>query len=785
MERPRAIWIVFLVLWGATQVHYGAVAPLAVAVTALLVVGLVSAAFLLLPGGLPLSRVSVAFIFAGGAVYAIQLLPIAFLFPCTAALRVTHGVGIGPGTADTFLTLRSFVQFSLYVLVSILVLKLRRDGLSSSAILEGIVVVLLLQAGYGLVQQLVGINAIPFFGPRIDLTAASGTFVNRNTFAGVLAMGAALAAALAYARFVTRRSFDAGIGWAFAASFLLVGLVASKSRGGAVGTIIGLLTLPLLHRGRGSLIAALVIFAIGAVGVMLADPSILLDRFSADEIREASRWEIWGSSVAAGLHQPVLGFGVGTFPQAYHPYQPIDLVGEVHHAHNEYVNAFFEGGGVWLAIVTAGLALWFVRTLHAEWRLFGEERILPAAVIAAVCAEAVHSLVDFDLRVTSAGMLFAVLIGLGGAIQRPKDAFMNRIPLIISLVTTIAAVVLLFLPLDADAKVDEAARSHPSRAATVATEALWLSPYNYRAAWILARVKDDPASFTIASDLWPAHPGLQKDVGLRLWINYAEKRDRWSLDCAARSLQRLFVQVPGEVGPVMRDLWWRDAKPSDVEMLLPEFPAAWGEFAGFLVAKGMWREGLDAFTRGCPEDPRNAPVFDAFSARLISEGQWGMAAAILDRRLKIKSDPAAHGAAARAWGRIKAWDRALREAEMARRTDPLNAEWMALTGDLLRGDHQLEKALEAYLEAVRLCPLDLELRLRRASLYKEMKLWMPAADDYREVLRARPSDRGALLGLVHCLLSSNNRERARSILEDFLRRYPGDGEAVQLLENLK
>jgi tetratricopeptide (TPR) repeat protein len=786
MTRAGAIWGAFLIVWAATQLFYGAVAPWAVAATALALAVLNAAALVLLPGGLPLSRLTTGFLATAAAVFALQLLPLGFLFPVTAAMRASHGIAdVSPGTADAFLTLRCLTQFSVYVLTALLVLKLRRAGVSGSTMLQGLCAVLLLQAGYALLQQFAGFQEIPFYGPRVDRLGASGSFVNRNSFAGVMAMGVAAAAGLAYARFVSVRRIDAGVGWALAAALFLVGLVLSRSRGGAVAAAIGLLSLPLLHRGRASLAGALVVLAAGGVGVALADPSILLDRFNTQELDAVGRWRIWSSTAAAGLHQPLLGFGVGTHPHAYHPYQPVDLVGQVHHAHNEYVNVFFEGGVVWLAVLAGGFAVWLSRTWRAASRLPGPERVLPAAAMAAACAEAVHSIVDFDLRITSAGMLFAVMIGLGGAIQRPRTTAAGLAPGLAAAAGALAALLLLFWPLDSESRVEEASRSESGRAKKLAFEALRVSPFNFRAAWILARATDEPERYAVAADLWPAHAELQKDVGLRFWALYAERGERALLNRAARSLRRLFEQRPAEVDAVLKELWWKDAAPADVEPLLPPVPAAWGSFAGFLVAKGKWREGLDAFRRGCPETPENAAVFDAFAGRLSTEGQWGMAAAILERRLKVKSDPAAHGAAARAWGRIEAIDRALPEAELARRTDPLNPEWVALTAELLRGDRQLEKALESYMEAVRLTPLDLDLRLRRASLYGEMKLWSSAADDYGEVLRARPADHDVALGLAQCRIAMGDRQEARRLLEDVLRRRPEDAAALRMLESLK
>src|SRR4029079_7151657 len=98
--------------------------------------------------------------------------------------------------------------------------------------------------------------------------------VNRNTFAGMMAMGVVCAAAIAYSRFLARRR-ELGAAWAAVTAILVVGLVLSKSRGGAVAAGVGLLLLPLLHRGKGSLAAAAAVLVAGAIGIALADPTVL------------------------------------------------------------------------------------------------------------------------------------------------------------------------------------------------------------------------------------------------------------------------------------------------------------------------------------------------------------------------------------------------------------------------------------------------------------------------------------------------------------------------------
>jgi tetratricopeptide (TPR) repeat protein len=791
VDRAHGLWIAFLALWALTQAVYGAVAPWALAATAGALVVLNVAAAALLPGAVPLSRVSKTFLAAGAAIFLIQFLPLGFLFPMTSSMRQSHGItGLWPGTADTFLTLRCFVQVLVYVLTVLLILKLRSDGVSTARMVKGICVVLVFQSTYVLAQKFFGLREIPFFGPRTDTSSASGTFVNRNTLAGVLAMGIVAAAALTYSRFAGRRR-DLGVAWALVTALFVAGLALSKSRGGALGAAVGLIALPFLYRGRASPAGAIAVFVAGAVGMLLADPAVVLNRFGEidpQQIQANERWKIWTTTAAAAAHQPLFGFGVGTHPHAYHPYQPPMLVGQVHHAHNEYVNFFFEGGILWAGLLVAGFALWAVRTWKGSQRLQGPDRLLPTAAIAAACAEAVHSFVDFDLRTTSAGMLFAVMIGLGGSIQRAGAAPCRRTVPAVAGLTGLALLLLLLVPLDSDKWVEEATANGAARAAGLCTRALSLSPFNFRAAWVLAREAPDEGladrRFAVAADLWPAHPGLQEDVALWFWSRLEETGDRSCLDRSAVCARRLFLQRPWDVERVMKRIWRKDRPLQDYSSLLPETPAAAGGFASLLVGKGRWRDALDVFSKGCPEHPANAAVFDGFADRLQAEGQWGMEASVRARRVSFRSDPTAHGAAARAWLRLEAFERALEQAQLARRTDPSNVEWVVLLGDIHRASRSLERALEAYVEAVRMAPLDVRHILRRASLYSEMQLHSSAADDYRQALRARPGDREASLGLSRALASSNDRVGARRIVEEFLERHPGDAEAMQFRAEL-
>jgi O-antigen ligase/tetratricopeptide (TPR) repeat protein len=788
-RRTRSIGVAFLGVWLLTMVHYGAVAPWAVAATALALALLNGLAMILLPGGIRLSKVALAWLAAVAAVFLLQLLPLGpLLFPATHALRLAHGVPtLMPGTADLFHTLRSLAQFAAYILAALLVIRLRYAGLSTSFMMKGLCVVLLLQALYGIVQFTANLGEIPFYGPRAGTDSASGTMVNRNTFGGMMAMGIVMAGALAYSRFAWQKRVESGVAWAVVAAIFIFALVLSHSRGGALSAAVGVVMIPFLYKGRGSAFAAIGLVTAGAVAIAIADPSVLVERFGQLDpykIGEDARVRIWSTTLQAAMHQPVLGFGIGTHPHAYHPYQPPDLVQDIRHAHNEYINFFFEGGALFAIVMIGGLVAWGWRSWRSVQRLPGPDRFLPTAAICGVAAEAVHSMVDFDCRVTTAGLLFAALVGLGASVVRPNAEPGRRTWGAAAIVGLLASVAL-FLPVDTDRLAEQALISDAEAAETLSRRILGLSPYHYQAAWVVARSREKQtdvataaARYGVAADLWPAHPGLQRDVAMWFWIEWRELGDRACYDRSARSFQRLFIQRPGDVEQAMKGIWDRTLPQEELEGLMPpEKPAAWGALASFLVSKGKWLEAQALFDRTVPPVPENAAVFDRFGEALKSAGQWGMEALVRERRLAVYAEAKPIADAARAWTNLEAWDKALARITQACRIDPTNLEWMALKADICTAKGDKEGALEAYAQAVTRAPLDAGLRFKRAALYMDAKMYGEAAIDYKQILRATPGDRTATLGLAHAHAANNDRVEARRVMDDWIGRNPGDAEA--------
>lgn len=787
MGRSEGLGIALAAVWAASLLFYGAVAPWALAFTAAALAALEIAAARMLPEPLRLARGTVAFLAGCAVVFALQLAPaMDWLFPYTARLREAHGAtgGYAAGTADLFLTLRGMCQTAVYALTGLVTLRLLRNGLRPSKILVGACVVLLAQALYAVLQVGLPIEGVPFYGPRPYSGSASGTLVNRNSFGGLMAIGLCFAVGLAMARFVRGgpRRFEAAGLWCAAALAFGIGVVLSQSRGAALAALAGALLVPFAARGRAIAAGAATLAALSVVAIILVDPVGLLARFERVdpfEIGAEERVVYWRTTLAGWRHQPLLGFGIGSHPRAYHPFQPPTVAGQIDHAHNEYVNALFEGGTLWVVTLLAGASVWLAGTIRRLSRLDGPSRAISAGAIGAVVAVLAHSLVDFDLRITSIGMAFAAALATG-SIPSPNDARARRGGIAAAVAAAVALAGAAGVRFDPDSKVDAALAAEPERAKALVGSALAASPYDHRAAWLWAKLgADDPRRYVVAADLWPAHPDLQREAGLWLW-----RRGESTL--AARCFGRLFQGSPAALGAVMESIWEEGRDLQEYEELLPNpaGPAA-VHWAAFLVDKGRWREGVDAFDR-LSRGGASADELDLFAARLHAAGQWGLEAEIRERRLALAPDAAAYAAAARAWANLGAFERAADRASMAARVDPGRARWHALRGDILmRVDGRAREAIEAWTEAARLAPEDWEIRVGRGKAYLSHGVYARAVEDLEWAHRMRPRDREAAHAYARALAGMGLRSEALRALDRHLARDDGDAAGRALRAELE
>jgi len=283
----------------------------------------------------------------------------------------------------------------------------------------------------------------------------------------------------------------------------------------------------------------------------------------------------------------------------------------------------------------------------------------------------------------------------------------------------------------------------------------------------------------VAADLWPAHPHLQLDVATWYWGEWKKSADKAYYDRAARSFHYLFTQRPGDVEEVFADLWEKERPQAEYEGLMPaDRPAAWGALAAFLSSKGQWAAAQTLFDQKVPSTPENVLVFDRFGESLKTAGQWGMEALLREKRLGVYADAKSIADAARAWANLEAWDKALERATQACRIEPMNMDWVTLKADIYNAKGDTDNALQSYVLAVMMSPLDVKLLFKRASLYMTAKMYGEAAIDYKQILRSKMGDRDATLGLVKALAANKDLISARRVLDEYIGKNPADAEAA-------
>jgi hypothetical protein len=257
---------------------------------------------------------------------------------------------------------------------------------------------------------------------------AVGFFANRNHLACLLSM--ALPFALAGTAWsVTERLAGRRVSplWILVGSGLMVllvlGIALTRSRGGlllAMAAVLGSLPIVLgLRQQRGTKRILAVILVVAVMLSVQFGMFGLLKRIEADPLDDG-RWKYAKVTKQAAVAYSPLGSGLGTFIQAYQPFEakgsPTRAI--VNHAHNDYLELWLEGGWPALLLLGIGAAIW-IRRGHQLWRWRPEPGtpeswsclLIRASWLSASLA-LLHSALDYPLRTTANLAVFAILVGI-------------------------------------------------------------------------------------------------------------------------------------------------------------------------------------------------------------------------------------------------------------------------------------------------------------------------------------------------------------------------------------
>ncbi len=260
--------------------------------------------------------------------------------------------------------------------------------------------------------------------------SATGTFVNRNSYATYLAFGSVIAASKLARHVADRleRHYDDGpiqhstssiLLYSLAFVFLLTVIVATQSRMGFAAALAGSLIAIVATAARSSRALPIIVGAtvLGTLATILALSlfgQALFDRFGTVERSALVRTDLYQQVLALIGLRPLTGYGGGTFELAYPLVHelPVDLDLLWDKAHNTYLTLWSELGlvGGTLPLLIIAVLIWRTATAPrgstADWRF----RCMSFGI---VTVAAVHSLADFSLEIQANALLFVALLALG------------------------------------------------------------------------------------------------------------------------------------------------------------------------------------------------------------------------------------------------------------------------------------------------------------------------------------------------------------------------------------
>lgn len=320
-------------------------------------------------------------------------------------------------------------------------------------------------AGYGIWQAENDDPRIWGLSKRFYREEATGTYINKNHFAGLLELAFPLGLAFVFApagalwllrlRAEPPPTYPAGprersaedlpgftvqaganlrraLALACCAG-LLFALVLSRSRMGVLALSTGLLGMVALGLGsgrRGLYLGLLLACLAVPVSLMIWTgfaPLAKLAGAMEGETKDAdARLAIWRASLALVRERPGSGAGAGSFAAAFGSVHPEGLANKAFQAENDYLQLAVELGLVGLVLAVAGAALWVRRMVAIVSAHPGVARVLGIGILGSVLAILVHGLADNNLLMVPANRFLALALAATGLLlprlARPAGA---------------------------------------------------------------------------------------------------------------------------------------------------------------------------------------------------------------------------------------------------------------------------------------------------------------------------------------------------------------------------
>jgi tetratricopeptide (TPR) repeat protein len=220
----------------------------------------------------------------------------------------------------------------------------------------------------------------------------------------------------------------------YALALMTGALFLSLSRGGMLSfllglTLFGVLVHKHLEKSARRMVSGVVTAAMVSMILFLGTTARLerLATFTHDQnLTWGERLPVYQATWQMAQDFPLLGVGYEAFPVIFPRYQPAGVRLRYLQAHHDVLQLLAETGWVGFVVCISGVLLLIVDIVK-QWRLRHNPfvQIMIPAGLAALAAMALHSLVDFNLRIPANAMLCVAVLALTVACAKQPGQHLN------------------------------------------------------------------------------------------------------------------------------------------------------------------------------------------------------------------------------------------------------------------------------------------------------------------------------------------------------------------------
>ncbi|MCD7058919.1 O-antigen ligase family protein [Pelagibacterium xiamenense] len=334
----------------------------------------------------------------------------------------TLAISVAPG--ETALMALRMLTYGMFFF---LVLQLAANRTRAALVLRAIFIIVCAHAAYGLLAVTQLGDPLLFFEKWAYEGSATGTFVNRNSYATFLAFGLVIGLVSALralfsgnGRRGTNESLVAAALYLTGTVVIAAALVATRSRMGLAAGALGcalcalVVGLKLWSRRKDAFFLGAGLTLGLTVAAFFLFGSGTLERLGSTEQDLDVRVALYTQVIQMIAERPWLGFGGGAFEVAYPLFHALPVSPDRiwDRAHSTYLSRWTEMGVVFgsLPMVILLIIGWqcarFVRRREQDWWL-------PLVAVGVLAVGAVHSTVDFSLEMQANTFFLLAILALG------------------------------------------------------------------------------------------------------------------------------------------------------------------------------------------------------------------------------------------------------------------------------------------------------------------------------------------------------------------------------------